>query len=370
MGLSEEKNDVILLVGSKESVFVTRTAEALRTYGYGVRVADTPVASISCITASLGSIIRFMMALLGGEPRETAIVCSLPVHIFWVVPLLRIKHQRVVGIAFGSDILRRKKKQDVLLELGLSRLDMVVATNENVLQAMLDDFPAMTKKEHGVVRFGLPVFEGIDSLLCRKVDAVSARISLGFSPEKKLISVGYCASQGQRQVDLVNFFDSEMQSFREYEFVVPIQYGSSDVKNEVLTLCKSLNEKYGKERFHVLVDFHEIEKAAMMRCATSILINHSLSDSFSGTVQEVVYAGGLVLAADHLPYKKMPGYGSAIRMYKDLESVAAVFRSGEISEWMDTARKNVDHNRVRLRSVSSWEAVLPKWEKMLSGGKE
>jgi hypothetical protein len=266
-------------------------------------------------------------------------------------------------MAYGSDILRRYKKLDPFLAYGLRYLDAVVATNENVLETIARDFPSIESRSAGIVRFGLPVFDEL-----RHLDGVSSRqakSALGFNPDRRLASLGYAASPGQRQLELIDFFSQRDDILRDLDFVVPIQYGPAATISAVKAKCNGVNANLGKTKFQPLTEFQSPDRAALMRRATDLLINHSITDAFSGTVQEVVYAGNLVLAASHLPYTRMPGFGTAILPYDSLDELIAIMSPSQYIASVHTAVEASAANRAALHATSSWDAVFPDWLRLL-----
>lgn len=364
---------ILLFVGSRNSVFVTRTAEFFTSQGFDLRVIDPwERSSRASGRRTLGKITKLLerwshiRKSIVALPADTVVIVhSISRNTFWLIPLLKRHFCRVTAIAYGSDILRRNESQDWLLSIGLRKLDAVAATNHNVLGRLVQDFPFLSHKEHTIVRFGLPVLPCLDG---NSLDAAQARSKLGFDTEKSLISLGYSASAGQRQLELIDFFARYSQEMRHLQFVVPVQYGSELVAREVERACRNANVASDRTMFHVLRSFHDVKMTALMRRATTALINHSVTDSFSGTVQEVVYAGGLVAAGEHLPYRRMPGYGSAIRLYSTLAEVAAALEPESLHAWQEKANAHLRENRETLNATSSWSAVLPDWESLIIGG--
>jgi hypothetical protein len=98
-----------------------------------------------------------------------------------------------------------------------------------------------------------------------------------------------------------------------------------------------------------------------MRIATTVLINHSVSDAFSGTVQEIIYSGNMVLACKHLPYDDMPGFNTAIKPYYDLTECVSALHADEFSQWRKITEDALEENRAGLRKCSSWDGTIQDW---------
>lgn len=365
--MSQGLSKKVVFLGTSNSVFVVRTAEELRNRGVDVEIIDPYAASAriagnSKLVRAWRLIYRVWFtrkAIRQLDRKQTAVIHSLGLDLFWISPLLKRHFTRVVGLAYGSDILRRRKRLDRLLGRGLRQLDCVAATNANIRDAIVKDFPGVASKETRIIRFGLTVFDSLEQLGAKS--AAEARTQLGYLPDKQLICLGYSASSGQRQHDLISFFAEQTELLSRYQFVVPVQYGAPEVRQTVERDCQRVNQQLGWEAFHPLSEFHDPDTSALMRLATTLLVNHSVSDAFSGTVQEVVYAGNLVLAGEHLPYENMPGFGTAIKPYTDLTECVSALHPDVLAQWQASARDALSETRRELRQTSSWDGVIDDW---------
>jgi hypothetical protein len=370
---TDHKLPSAVIVGPTGSVFVSRTAEALAANGIQVSVLDAQQGETEA-TGRLGKLllrvrqvwntIKLMCTM---DRNSTAIIMSLTVHSAWLAPLLKCYFRRVTGIAFGSDILRRNTRFDGFLAFGLNKLDTLCATNDNVLQEILSIVRPACLKRATIIRFGLPVFDELKELIADNISKEESKRVLGFATDRHLISLGYNATVGQRQIELLEAVESRIEEFSGYDFVVPVQYGEKPVIEAVKKVCSRLNKISGRQQFIPLTTFYDPVSSAHFRRATSAMINHSVSDAFSGSVQETIYAGNLVLAASHLPYENMPGFGTAIRNYVDLDEAFNALILENLSKWQKKAATHEVDNRQSLHQTSSWEAVMPAWMGLVQG---
>jgi hypothetical protein len=363
-----------VFVGSRQSVFVARTQTALLERGLEVSIIDPSVGYSSRVSTMFSKLRRMFnryrqtrRMILMEHPESTVVIHYLSIDCFWLIPLLSKRFERVVGLAYGSDVLRRQKRYDFLLQFGLKKLNGITATNDNVLDALLEDFPFLNGRSPQIIRFGLPVFEELQNI--DHISRADAKLRLGFDPEKKVVCLGYSASPGQRQIELMDFFSGRLEQHRDCIFVVPVQYGSQGTIADVVERCAAINEQSADHQFVALTEFFASEKSALLRRATDVLVNHSITDAFSGTVQEVVYAGSLVLAGAHLPYRKMPGYGTSIQTYENLEAVSARLHADALEEWRSFAKPHMLESRAALHELSSWDGVFDDWLQLVDGRK-
>lgn len=371
--MASERTPVIF-VGSKESVFVVRTAHALEQRGIPIRILDPRERLPQRMFDWAGPLGAAVFRLLDTRHRlrsldrgHLVIIHGLGTDVAWLVPLLKSRFARVVGVAYGSDILRRRRWRDWALGPALEALDHIAATNDNVISAIRESFPRLPTSKLSVIRFGLPVIDELRDVILPARDKRDVKVALGLDPDRITVALGYSATAGQRQVELIEGLSRRCDSLPGIQFIAPIQYGAMAVKCAVLEACKNANERCGRARFVPLTDFYDVHQSALLRLATDALINHSISDAFSGTVLETIYAGNLVLAARHLPYQAMPGAGTSIWFYHNVADLAEMLSERSLGAMARKAATGISLTRADLEEVCSWEGVIPAWISLIDG---
>jgi len=359
----------VAFIGDASSVFISRTHDALEARGYDIQVFDTLAPTdfrpspLIALTSRVRRLRRLYAWLKHTPELDAVVIHAVTMDVSWMVPVLKRFAPRIALIAYGSDVLRRNKKRDWLLKLGLHRIDIVAATNDHVLKTLQTSFPTLQNKPGEVVRFGLPVFDALDKLNIQS--AADARRHLGLDPTKECVCLGYSASAGQRQSELITTLSKHTPALEHLQFIVPVQYGDKAVQSDIQAVCEAENTRHGADIFKPITEFYDVERSAIMRRAISVLINHSVSDAFSGTVQEVIYAGNLVLAAQHLPYETMPGFGTAIKPYEDLDEMVKLLAPKSLQDWKSQAAPAHADVKQGLASVSSWETAVQGWRQLI-----
>lgn len=364
----------VVFVGAEASVFISRTSEALAERGVKVTIIDPYREKISPNKGFGAKLINFLnrglivyKAINELESPRVVMIHYLSIDVVQFIPILRRKSRQLIGIAYGSDILRRKTGRDWLLKLAFRALDVFAATNDNVLEEACRAFPNLQKKQRKLLRFGLPVFDALDDIA--ELSREDSKRAVGLPANKLTVSLGYSASPGQRQIELINFMLGCADSLEHCLLLVPVQYGNPDLKTSVLKEVAKANEQLGKELFRALTDFQDTKQAALLRRATDVLVNHSVTDAFSGTVQEVVYAGGLVLAQSGLPYQRMPGFGSSILPFRRLEDLPNLLSEESVSNSSRAIESRRTEVVAQLRAISSWDGVINDWLALIDGEK-
>lgn len=362
----------VLFVGCQTSVFVVRTAEALEQRGLRVEILDPRedlpyefLARLGPLGGALSRYLGMRRRLRKIESRNVAVIHGLGTDTAWLVPLLKPRFKRIVGVAYGSDILRRRRSRDWALRPAFAAMDHISATNDNVLDSIKASFPGLRPGRLSITRFGLPVIDELRNVVLPAGDPDGAKKSLGLDSKNVIVALGYSASAGQRQTELIERLSVRWDLLGHVQFIVPIQYGSAEVQRAVEAACQVANAACGGRKFVTITDFYDVHQSAVLRLATDVLVNHSVSDAFSGTVLETVYAGNLVFAARHLPYQSMPGAGSSIWFYDRAEDLVEMLSEPSIRSLKQAACQAAATTRSALEAVASWDGVIPEWRALI-----
>ena len=100
------------------------------------------------------------------------------------------------------------------------------------------------------------------------------------------------------------------------------------------------------------------DEVAELRIITDILINAQITDAFSGSVCEYLFAGAILINAKWLCYKELKKYNF---QYWEFENF------GEVHLLIEQAmeqRMDVSKNRELVWKLRSWEHCAPKWQKV------
>ena len=113
----------VTFIGSKKSVFVTRSSTEMIKYGFNVFIID-PSDAYKISGNFLGSLGRVffrmchtMKEIVLCSDKDTVFIHSLNSNIIWLAPILRIFYRKVILICYGSDVLRCSKKISYVFSL-------------------------------------------------------------------------------------------------------------------------------------------------------------------------------------------------------------------------------------------------------------
>lgn len=269
--------------------------------------------------------------------------------------LFRRSSSKLVITFYGSDFYRTsekiKKRQIPLYKIA----DALTFTNPITKKSFLEYYQDFGQKSH-VCRFGLKTLDYIDKN--RKKNKDEIRQALGYKHEKIIVTCGYNASEEQQHekiVDALQRLDTNLLS--EMQFIFPLTYGDEKYKYKV----KRLLEKSGLD-YVVLNKFLYEDENAYIKLASDIMINVLQTDSFSGSMQEFLYADNIVITGKWLPYDVFDLNGIRYMKINKIEV--------ELVSTLEDAVKNIKHikkelelNRNIIANLSSWDHNIDIWIK-------
>jgi len=138
-------------------------------------------------------------------------------------------------------------------------------------------------------------------------------------------------------------------------FVFPMGYGGSDAYKEQV---KAALGRSGLT-YAVPEAFLRDEKIAYLRLLPDVMVNMLVTDQFSGSMQEHLYAGNRVIAGSWLPYETFEAHGVRMMRADSFEAlpglVEAAVKGPEVSETF------AQNNARVIAALSSWSAAIGAW---------
>lgn len=357
------KDKIPIIIGNKESVFVVNLKKQLSKKEIDANIFD-PFECEGLINKfrllkKLYLILRFILfGIFYVNKKHTVVFCYLSVHLSWMAPIVKVKSKKLIGIAFGSDVLRRNKKLDFAFLIGLRFFNSLYATNGNVICELNKILPRTCDKiDVGLIKFGLPVLDILEELIKKE--------ELKQENKKFNVVIGYASESGQMHKEVIAAIYENYHKLEHCKFTLPLQYGSTDYKEEIIEFVECINNSVSFELFNVVDDFYDDERMAAFRMSTDIMVNNSLSDAFSGSVQETIFSEGIVMARSRLPYDSMPGYGSSIVTYNNMGELIDLLDKRNIEVMMLSCKSKINSVRRDLIEMSSWRKVINQWVDIL-----
>ena len=305
-------------------------------------------------------VVQKVPFLLNGLLRRYDVV---DIHFFGTfyystIDLLKKLGSKVKITVWGSDFYRasdiiREKQRDYY-----NKIDCIqIGTN-----AMKEDFVAYYQDFSDKIQlahFGITQFDSIDKIAAAE-NIEDTKFKLKLPTDKRIVTCGYNGSAGQQHLSILDAVSKLDNSLKEQIFLLlPMTYG---VTEEILNEVQDQLNLSGIE-YLILTEDLTSEDVSRLRLATDIAINIQITDAFSASIQEHLYAQNVVIVGEWLPYNKLEENG--VYYFKSsLDNLALYIEEAIINYPMK--KQNSSINKAKMHQLSSWDAVTRDWVNLYS----
>jgi hypothetical protein len=284
------------------------------------------------------------------------------IHGFWLTNCLifsKLNRKNIfsIGAIWGSDFYKRKD-EDQIFE-AMDQCDLVVIST----QEMEEDIGKVKAIEKNKIRnclFGLAPLQNLFDL--QNIDAKESRKILGIDQNAFVIICGYNGSPNNQHLEIISML-SDIKSHlpKRTKLIFPITYGgTTDYKLEINKTLDASGLEY------IVYDkYLPDEKIAHLRKAADLMIQIPLTDAFSGSMREHLFAQNIVIAGKWLPYQSLKNKGI---YYETIDNIS------ELKEKLLYIFHNLDEikNKVARSNTpdkfksSLWSECIKDWHGAIS----
>lgn len=270
----------------------------------------------------------------------------------YIFLLAALKKPKFIMTFYGSDFYRTsdlvKKVQTIIYK----QADALTFTNPLTKDAFTRYYDGYEEKSY-VCRFGLKTLDYIDKNCLKQKEEM--KHALGYCKSKVIVTCGYNATraqQHQKMIQELTLLESDV--LKKIQFVFPMTYGDMVYKEEI----KDLLKKSGLD-YVVLEEFLYEDDNAYVKLASDIMINLLETDSFSGSMQEFLYAQNYVITGSWLPYEVFDKEGI---VYFKLDFISQLNRKLlDVLEVIAEDKGLLVNNPMIISRLSSWKNNIKNW---------
>lgn len=259
--------------------------------------------------------------------------------------------QNIVITFYGSDFYKTSKRIKKIQTVLYKKAKAITFTNPLTMEEFLRFYKDFYKKSY-VCRFGLRALDFIDKN--RGVEKLVLRKRMGYDTEKIVVTCGYNSSKEQmheRIIEAIMKIPAYIR--RECQFVFPMTYGEKSHREVVKKILEKTDLDYV-----VLEDFLYGDDNASVKLASDIMINLLETDSFSGSMQEFLYANNIVITGRWLPYDVFDKAGIQYIKIESIEGLSSVLENTLISA---VGKFDTSRNPAVIESLSAWPNTIGDW---------
>jgi len=278
-------------------------------------------------------------------------------YSFWQAIILLILFRKLnvkfIITFYGSDFyrssLKMKKKQTLLYRLA----NALTFTNPVTKEEFVNLYHDFEEKSY-VCRFGLKTLDYIDKN--REKSKAHIKKHLNYKIDKVIVTCGYNATKAQQHEKIINELSSlDANLLSKIQFIFPLTYGDERNRDRVKNLLKESELDY-----LVLDKFLYEDDNAYIKLGSDIMINVLQTDSFSGSMQEFLYAENIVITGKWLPYTVLDNHGIKYIKIDQIEN-ALGSKLNYAVENISSLKKELEININIVSRLSSWNNTIDRW---------
>ena len=279
-------------------------------------------------------------------------------YAFFTKEILRKCKKLVISI-YGSDFYRAKWWEKIIQYPIIKYANRITFNNKQTLEEFSKYFKKIDKDKLKIKKFGLATLE-----ILRNIEHISkkdCKKSFNISTNSLVVTCGNNASQGNDHIKIIKSIEIVKHRLPDnILFLFPFTYAFN---REYFLKVKDLLDKTNLN-YKILTDFLSDYKVAQLRKVSDIMINLQISDQLSGSMQESLYTGNIIITGDWLPYKILEEKG--IFMLK----ISSVGEVGEKLLYSVNNLRNLKEsckgNGQIIWNISSWDKNINDWVHMYS----
>ncbi len=258
--------------------------------------------------------------------------------------------QKLVVTVYGSDFYRMGTIARKIQKILYKKADVITFTNPLTKKSFLEYYMDFEAKSM-ICRFGLKTLDFIDKN--RNKDGLSIKKHLGYSLDKTIVTCGYNATKGQQHEKIIeNIVKLDNKILDKIQFIFPMTYGDNTHKEKIKKMLQETSLDY-----KVLESFLFGDDNANIKLCSDVMVNILKTDSFSGSMQEFLYANNIVITGSWLPYGLFDKLGIYYHKIDSSEILA-----DKLKETLSDLDKEKTMKNVQIiHSLSSWGNNIQSW---------
>ncbi|MDA7415491.1 hypothetical protein PGB34_03865 [Xenophilus arseniciresistens] len=373
----------VLIIGSADSIFVKDFARQFITDGHSVDILSLTVAapvqgvdrfwvvenlnSSSVIHSKIKKAVEILKSyqyinktakLIKDKEYDCTFIHFVAYRLAWNLLEIERISKKIVAVIWGSDLYRTNSIKSNFQKRIYRAANKIVFTNQRSIEFFERKYGNKFSSKIRVANFGLPVLDEIDLMKNQTFSRDQALSFFDFPKNKLIIMVGYNGNPLQRQLEFIAEFSCLAPVERNrFHLVFAVGYGNTGIDKKI----RELTTLKGLDNYSILDKFLNFPDTAKLRYSADILVNIQPSDQLSGSMLEVLYAGGTVYAGSWLPYQDLVKAGA--RIYS-VGSVQECVRAIAQHKWRESKAEEENKALDFIRDKASWKSCYERWRKI------
>ncbi|MEG0864271.1 MAG: glycosyltransferase [Clostridia bacterium] len=263
-------------------------------------------------------------------------------------------HAHWVCSFWGSDLMRASASALAKMRPYLKQCNAISVHNEQNRAQLRRVYGEQIAKKTTLLYFGQTGFADIDRVR-REHDKAACKAHFGIDPSRFTVCVGSSASSAQQQLAVLESL-RVLPAERFYNMAIILQQTYSENDPDYTRRVRECAHGLPCQTV-VLTQFMNGTESAFLRLAADVFVHAIITDAFSASMQEYLYAGACVLKGAWLRYPQLAEMGIEVATFEDFSELPALLegaRAGTLTG-LNAAQQALFPARY------SWDAVRASW---------
>ena len=264
------------------------------------------------------------------------------------------RNARVIITLWGTDLYRTAGIEEYIKQFEACQHATVFTMATPEMQAtFLAKFGHQWAQRTRLLNYGACNLDKIDVVRQHSSNILK---ELGIPADRIVISVGNSAAPGNQHVAILNEIEKlNPELLRKIAVILPMTYAAEPA---YLQEVREISHRLGTA-VAIIDRFLSDEAISALRCSTDVAIHLPISDQFSASMCETLYAGAVLITGSWLPYSRLRSGNVVFHEIAGVPELAA--KLSEVITNLPAERIRVQQNKQPVWDMISWESVAPKW---------
>lgn len=275
-------------------------------------------------------------------------------YMSFVYKYLRAMSDNLVMMPWGSDILRRPKKNLEQLSYLYQKADYIAATPSSPIgRKILEEFKVNPEKVVGSFWGSAGIDYAIEK--GKLISQKDSKERFGLS-DRYVITCGYNRQEAQRHKAIIEAIDQKREQLPEnLTLLFPMTYGNMTYQGKYVEEVKDECKKRNLQAVFV-TEFLSLEDLYKLRNATDMFIHVQTTDAFSGSVQEYILCNKKIVHGSWNKYEQLEDFKPLFYFPVDkLENLGEIIVKAYNSDGIAIPQGVIDYVK-----SSSWHVKVTK----------
>lgn len=275
---------------------------------------------------------------------------------------LRKSTNKLVVSVWGDEIFRADSRQLNDYKKYYNIANVITVSTQEMLKRFISVYGELYSEKICMNKFAIGLFDYIEKYK-QSFSREELNSYFGIKNYDKInVFVGFNGRSAQRHFEILESLENLPKDyFNKINLIFTMTYGVIDTSYipKLEAKAKQLGCSYV-----ILHQFLNEIDMAKLRCVCDILIHAQLTDAFSASIQESLFAGCIVLTGDWLPYSELPNWENFFVLYSSFEDLTSKLKY--VLDNYELVSNSLQGNKIYMYNMSSRKSTTIAWKNSLS----